>query len=99
MIIQTLCSCSSDSEYSNEPYIGYYKMLMPAVLARDPDFIKDVLITEFNKFRDNDFNLSKKQDPLTATNPFFVRDEVWKENRRRILPTFAQTKVKHSHFF
>lgn len=68
--------------------------MQPAILVRDPDLIKDIMITEFNKFRDNDFKLSKKQDPLTATNPFFVKDDAWRENRKRMLPVFSQTKVR-----
>lgn len=67
--------------------------MKPAIMARDPDFIKDVLITNFNSFRDNDNNLSKKHDPLTATNPFFTRDDEWRESRKTILPAFSQNKV------
>ncbi|XP_031635618.1 cytochrome P450 6B1-like [Contarinia nasturtii] len=81
-------------QFSNEPYIGYYKMFKPAVLIRDPDLVKDVMITNFNSFRDNDFALSKKFDPLFATNPFLTRDEEWREGRKMILPAFSQSKIK-----
>lgn len=69
-------------------------MLQPAILVRDPDLIKDVLVTEFNKFRDNDFTLSKKQDPLIQVNTFFAKYEGWKESRKRFSPVFSPTKVK-----
>ncbi|XP_055306508.1 probable cytochrome P450 6a13 [Sitodiplosis mosellana] len=78
----------------SEPYIGYYKMLKPTILARDPDLIKDIMITNFNSFRDNDFALSKKHDPLFASNPFFTRDEEWREGRKMILSAFSQSKIK-----
>lgn len=61
--------------------------------ARDPDLIKDVLISEFNSFRSNDFNLSKKYDPLLAPNPFFTVDDEWREGRKTIIPAFSQNKV------
>lgn len=73
-------------------------MLKPAILARDPDLIKDILITNFNSFRDNDNYLSKKHDPLTATNPFFVRDDEWRESRKTLMPAFSQNKVKYFLF-
>lgn len=69
-------------------------MIKPAILLRDPDLIKDVLITNFNCFRDNDVSLSKKYDPLFSANPFFTRDEEWREGRKMILPAFSQAKVK-----
>lgn len=68
-------------------------MFKPAVLVRDPDFIKDLLITNFNSFSDNDSYLSKKNDPLVATNPFFVEGDEWRESRKTILPAFSQSKV------
>lgn len=73
-------------------------MLRPAIIARDPDLIKDILITNFNKFRNNDFLLSKKQDPLSANIPFFAKDEEWKESRKTILPAFSTNKVKSNPF-
>lgn len=69
-------------------------MLKPSIVARDPDFIKDVLITNFNSFRANDIYVSKKNDPLLATNPFFSVDDEWRESRKTILPAFTQSKVK-----
>lgn len=68
-------------------------MLKPAILARDPDLIKDIMITNFNSFRDNDIVLSKKHDPLIASNPFFTRDEEWRDGRKMIIPAFSQNKV------
>lgn len=69
-------------------------MLRPAVLLRDPELIKDVVTTNFNSFRNNDVNISKKYDPLSATNPFFNDDDEWREGRKTISPMFSQIKVK-----
>ncbi|XP_055306859.1 probable cytochrome P450 6a13, partial [Sitodiplosis mosellana] len=83
------------NKFSNQPYIGYYKLLKPAIVARDPDLVKDIMITKFNSFRSNDFNVSKKHDELTALNPFFTRDEEWKEGRKLITPVFSSSKLKN----
>lgn len=68
-------------------------MLKPEIVARDPDLIKDILITNFNSFRDNDSKLSKRFDSLLAVDPFFTRDEEWKEGRKQITPIFSSSKV------
>ncbi|XP_055325952.1 probable cytochrome P450 6a13 [Sitodiplosis mosellana] len=81
-------------EYTNEPYIGYYKLFKPAILVRNPDLIKDIMITNFNSFRNNDKALSKKQNPLLATNPEFMQDEEWREGRKMMLKLFTQNKIR-----
>ncbi|XP_031625910.1 cytochrome P450 9e2-like [Contarinia nasturtii] len=81
--------------FPNVPYVGYYKMMKPAVLLRDPELIKDVTTTNFNSFRNNDANISKRFDPLTATNPFFSEDDDWKEGRKSISPMFSQNRLKN----
>lgn len=68
-------------------------MLKPAILIIDPDLIRNVLITDFHYFRENDIYLSLKNDPLLAANPFFRRDKEWRESRHIILPAFTQIKV------
>lgn len=68
-------------------------MLQPAILVRDPNLIKDVLATNFNSFRNNDAVISKRFDPLSATNPFFKEDDEWRESRKTITPMFSQSRV------
>lgn len=97
-VVATFCILISFRKYSDEPYIGYYKLLRPAIVARDPDLIRDILITNFNCFRHNDLKLSKKHDPLTAINPFVATDEAWSEGRKIVLPVFSQTKVRRISF-
>lgn len=74
-------------------------MLQPAIMLRDPDLIKDILITNFNNFRNNEFQVSKKHDPLTAISPFFSKDEDWQLGRKAISPMFSQSKVSTTAFF
>lgn len=67
--------------------------MRPAIVARDPDLVKDVMITKFNSFRDNDSNVSKIHDPLLSVNPFLNSDDEWKEGRKLITPIFSPSKV------
>lgn len=62
-------------------------------MACDPDLIKDILITQFNKFQDNELKMCKKQDPLAAANPSFEKRDQWKQSRKTILPALSSSKV------
>lgn len=63
------------------------------MVLRDLDIINDILTTNFNSFRNNDANVSKKYDPLSAINPFFIDDNDWREARKSLIPMFSQSKV------
>lgn len=41
--------------YPTARYVGIYKIDEPALLIRDLDLIKDILVTKFNVFNKNDF--------------------------------------------
>lgn len=46
--------------YPKARYVGYHKVNEPALLLRDLDLIKDVLVTKFNAFNKNDFAIDPK---------------------------------------
>lgn len=87
---------SNKSDYPNEPYAGYYKLLRPSILVRDPELVKDILVTNFNSFRNNDVAVSKRYDELSATNPFFKEDDEWRDARKAVSPMFSQMNVSIS---
>lgn len=67
---------------SNDPVVGVYVALRPAMIIRDPKIIRDVLIKDFQSFRDRGFHLDSNVDPL-AENLFFS-DAKWKEMRAKV---------------
>ncbi|XP_059617375.1 cytochrome P450 6j1-like [Phlebotomus argentipes] len=80
--------------YPNANYVGIYKMHKPAVLVKDLDLVKDVIVGDFSSFHDNDFTVNPKLDPLLSINPFFASGEDWKNLRAQISPIFTFSKVK-----
>lgn len=87
-------------QYSNVPYVGFYRLVKPEILVRDPDLIKDILVKNYHSFRKNGlFPFSEDYDPVILKNPFFAVDEIWKESRRRILQAFSSGKVRKNSFF
>lgn len=83
----------SISEYPNEPYIGFYKFNKPAILLRDANLIKRVLIENFDSFSENEFAINENCDPILANIPFTSADDVWKIARKEFLPVFNTNHV------
>jgi cytochrome P450 family 6/cytochrome P450 family 28 len=62
----------------------------------EPEVIKDIFIRKFHNFRNNEFSdmINPKNDPLFAKNPFFLKDDEWKEKRSEITPAFTNNRLK-----
>lgn len=43
------------SSYPTARYVGYYKIGEPALIIRDLELVKEILVTKFNAFNMNDF--------------------------------------------
>ena len=78
------------------PFVGIIQTRDPRLLILEPELIKDVLIRKFNNFRNSEFvdMIDVEQDPLFARNPFFLKDEEWKEKRAEITPAFTVNRLK-----
>lgn len=75
------------------PYVGIYKFMQPAIIARDPDLIKDIIIKDQAHFQANDFIVEEKHDKLWSKNPFFCSGEKWKRMRSMLVPLYTASKV------
>ncbi|XP_055684667.1 cytochrome P450 6j1-like [Lutzomyia longipalpis] len=80
--------------YPKANYVGFYKLHNPAVLVKDLDVVKDILVGDFSSFHDNDFTLDPKLDPIAVMNPFFATGEKWKGLRSLVTPIFTQSKIR-----
>lgn len=70
-------------------------MSTPAILIRDLDLVKDVLVGSFTSFADNDFIVDPKLDPLLSTSPFICPgDSTWKTARQQVQPLFTGAKIR-----
>jgi cytochrome P450 len=83
------------NQFQDVPYVGYYKILNPGVMVRDPELVKEVLVKNFPSFQENDFAFDETIDPLLAHNPFLVTDDKWRESRALLSPLFTTNKVKY----
>lgn len=83
-----------DRNFPHLLYVGYYKIRQPAIIIRDPELARTILIKEFNSFHDNDIELDEKFDPIGGKNPFVAKGNRWKISKSQLTPCFTSKKVK-----
>ncbi|KAG4080258.1 hypothetical protein HA402_010750 [Bradysia odoriphaga] len=79
--------------YNNVPYLGFYKLLQPAVMIRDPELQREILVKAFMNFHRNDVTISDN-DELLKANPFFSSGEEWRQSRAMFGTFFSANKIK-----
>lgn len=79
--------------YNDVPYVGFYKLLQPAVMIRDPELQREVLVKAFMNFHTNDVSVSAKDDLMTS-NPFFNIGEEWRRTRASFGSFFSTNKIR-----
>ncbi|KAJ6634678.1 putative cytochrome P450 6a13 [Pseudolycoriella hygida] len=79
--------------YNDVPYVGFYKLLQPAVMIRDPELQREVLVKSFMNFHTNDVSVPD-EDVLLKANPFFSSGEEWRQSRALFGTFFSANKIR-----
>ncbi|XP_077299001.1 uncharacterized protein LOC143920158 [Arctopsyche grandis] len=82
------------NKFKNVPYFGYFKLRDPALIVRDPELIKDILIKDYASFSSNDFQVDPEIDPIWGANIFSQVGDTWKKNRSAWSAALTATKIK-----
>nr|AAW69913.1 cytochrome P450 CYP6BB1v4 [Ochlerotatus sollicitans] len=75
------------------PFGGFNNFFAPTILAVDPEFVKLVLVKEFNVFHDHGFYTDAESDPLNS-HLFNLDGAKWRVMRQKLSPTFTSGKMK-----
>ncbi|CAH1155385.1 unnamed protein product [Phaedon cochleariae] len=81
-------------EYEGYPFVGIFRATSPALIVRDPDFVKNITVKDFNHFQDNDIHIDKETDPIFGRNPFVLKGTEWKTTRAQLTSCFTSGKMK-----
>lgn len=81
--------------YPTAAWVGIYELFnKPAIVVRDLELVKEILVGSFQHFNRNSFEVDETIDPLVAINPFTQSGDLWKERRSQVVPVFSQTKIR-----
>jgi cytochrome P450 family 6 len=65
----------------------------PALVLRDPELIKEILVKEFNTFYNRNAHTNHEKDPLSQ-NLFLLKGELWRLLRLKLSPVFTSFRLK-----
>ncbi|XP_055385922.1 cytochrome P450 6g1-like isoform X2 [Condylostylus longicornis] len=83
-----------DRNTRNEPVVGIHIFHRPALVIKDPELIKKVLIKDFNYFQDRFTTADIHRDLLGSNNLFLQKNPRWKKMRTNLTPVFTSGKIK-----
>ncbi|XP_034952670.1 cytochrome P450 6k1-like [Chelonus insularis] len=78
---------------SGLPYVGLYIFDKPALLFRDPELVKNVLVRDFNYFQDR-YARASPHDRLGDANLFLLKNPAWKLVRTKLTPIYTSGRLK-----
>lgn len=74
--------------------IGFYDLTTPGILIRDPELVKSVLATNFDKFPKNVMLMNENSDPILANALFSIEGDKWKSQRAKLTRVLSAAKLK-----
>lgn len=77
----------------NSPFFGIFCFSKPALVVRDVNLVKQILVKDFDHFVDRVMYASE-HDPATAHMLFIEKGEEWRIMRSKMSPFFSPSKVK-----
>ncbi|XP_050326815.1 cytochrome P450 6g1-like isoform X2 [Bactrocera neohumeralis] len=86
-----------DARMSKAAAVGIYIFNRPALVLREPELIKSVLIKEFAMFAHRSADCDPHNDSLGSNSLFFIRNPQWKDLRPKITPVYTTVKIKQMY--
>lgn len=74
-------------------FFGCYVFTRPALVLRDPELMKEILVKEFNTFFNRNAQSNHQKDPLSQ-NLFLIKGELWRHLRLKMSPIFTSFRLK-----
>ncbi|XP_013103866.2 probable cytochrome P450 28d1 [Stomoxys calcitrans] len=77
-------------------FIGVFNTRNPQIFILDPILCKDILISNFTCFQDNESSkwMDRAREPISGSNPFVLPFVDWKVKRSEFVPGLTSSKVK-----
>jgi cytochrome P450 family 9 len=69
----------------------------PSLIIKDPNFVKKIMIKDFDHFVNRDNNYGIEIDRLLNRSVLLLRDQKWKDMRSLLSPIYTSSKMKHMY--
>ncbi|XP_044253698.1 cytochrome P450 9e2-like isoform X2 [Tribolium madens] len=76
-------------------YSGMYQFLIPTLVLKDPDLIKQITVKDFDSFLNHRSFIPEDVDPLWSKNLFSLTNQKWRDMRSTLSPAFTSSKMKY----
>lgn len=94
----TITNLYHHKQAQGHKFVGINVFHKPAILVRDPDLVKRVLVKDFNYFTSRHVGTDPETDPLAANNLFQVSNPMWRILRTKLSPVFTSGKMKQMFY-
>lgn len=85
------------NKFYDKPIFGINLFAKPALVLRDPEIIKRVMVKDFNLFSNRHSNSDAKSDVIGCTNLFLLRNPLWRFLRNKLTPIFTSGRIKQMY--
>lgn len=82
------------NRFSNERYSGIYQTIIPTLILRDPELIKQITVKDFDHFTDHIHVPTNDIEPIFSQNLLFLKGERWRKLRGILSPAFTGNKMR-----
>ncbi|KAJ6639682.1 putative cytochrome P450 6g2 [Pseudolycoriella hygida] len=79
-------------------FVGINIFHKPAILIREPELVKRVLIKDFQYFTNRHVGADPVHDPMSGLNLFQIKNPQWKDLRMKLSPIFTSGKMKQMFY-
>ncbi|XP_045496120.1 cytochrome P450 6B2-like [Colias croceus] len=81
-------------KYPEEKVVGFFRGTRPELIIRDPEIMKRILVTDFNKFYYRGLMPNTQVIEPLMQNLFFADGDLWKLMRQRFSLAFSTAKIR-----
>lgn len=78
---------------TNQPVLGFYTTLRPAILFRDPEIVQNILVKNFSSFHHRGLFCDEDVDPLSGS-LLNLNGDPWRKLRSSLSPAFTPGRLR-----
>ncbi|XP_037026215.1 probable cytochrome P450 6g2 [Bradysia coprophila] len=81
-----------------KPFVGINVFHKPAILVREPELVRRILIKDFQYFSNRHLGADPDHDPISGLNLFQTKYTQWRDMRTKMSPIFTSGKMKQMFY-